>query len=349
MKLPSARGPLSAAVVEVLSGGGHMARDRAVRLVGALPADTDLLADDDLHLSLWLLFEQHYQGFEGVAEELEWDPDLLALRRELERIFEAELRRVTAGRVSEAVEADGDVAERLFALTEAFDGPSVAAYLQREATLEQYREFLVHRSVYHLKESDPSSFVIPRLTGKPKAALVELQYDEYGGGRPDRIHSTLFGDALEAAGLDRGYSAYVDRVPGYTLAVNNAMSLLGLNRRLRAAAMGHLGAFEATSSLPCRKLAGGARRLELPEPVAAYFDEHVEADAVHEQLAFRDICAELARQDPQLLVDVFFGAAVCLALDTMVAERMVPAWRAGESTLRPGPDVVDGPRVEAVA
>jgi hypothetical protein len=64
-------------------------------------------------------------------------------------------------------------------------GPSLSSHLARNATQEQYAEFLMHRSVYHLKEADPHSFGIPRLGGTPKAALVEVQADEYGGGRPE--------------------------------------------------------------------------------------------------------------------------------------------------------------------
>jgi pyrroloquinoline quinone (PQQ) biosynthesis protein C len=120
------------------------------------------------------------------------------------------------------------------------------------------------------------------------------------------------------------------------LAVNNAMSMFGLHRRLYAAAMGHLGAFEATSSLPCRKVAGGIRRLGLPDRVAAYFDEHVEADAVHEQLAFRDICGSIAAEHPDLVADLFFGAAVCLYLDAVTAEEILGSWKRGDSALLDG-------------
>jgi hypothetical protein len=228
--------------------------------------------------------------------------------------------------VQATLAADGDLAERLFDLSASFEGPSVSKFLHRQATLEQFAEFMVHRSIYQLKESDPHSWVIPRITGKPKAALVELQYDEYGGGRPERLHATMFGDSMEATGLDRTYGAYLDRVPGYTLANNNVMSLFGLHRRLRGAAMGHLGAYEATSSIPCRKYAGGVRRLGLPEVVAAYFDEHVEADAVHEQVAFRDICAAVVAEQPRLLPDVLFGAATCLHLDAVSAGLLLDAW-----------------------
>jgi hypothetical protein len=349
MQLPEARGPLSVGVIDLLAGRATLDVESLAQHVRDLPESVDLLTDDDLHLALWVLYELHYGGFDGVDPDLEWDPDLLRVRAALEGPFEAELRRRAASHVDKVMAAGGDLAERLFELSAGFEGPSVARFVHREATLEQFAELMVHRSIYQLKESDPHSWVIPRITGKPKAALVELQYDEYGGGRPERLHATMFGDSMEGTGLDRTYGAYVDRVPGYTLANNNVMSLLGLHRRLRGAAMGHLGAYEATSSIPCRKYAGGVRRLGLPEVVAAYFDEHVEADAVHEQLAFRDICAELVATGQAEERDVVLGAVACLLMDAVVGELMLGAWGEGHSTLRGGPVRVGHPALEAVA
>ncbi|GAB2735797.1 iron-containing redox enzyme family protein [Nocardioides pakistanensis] len=343
MQLPEARGPLSTAVIDRLAGAAALDVDVLVQQVRAAVDNVDVLTDGDFHLALWTLYELHYGGFDGVDPELEWDPDLLRLRAALEAPFEDELRRRAEEHVTAVESAEGDLAERLFDLAAGFEGPSVSRFLHREATLEQFAEFMVHRSIYQLKESDPHSWVIPRITGKPKAALVELQYDEYGGGRPERLHATMFGDSMAGTGLDRTYGAYIDRVPGYTLANNNVMSLFGLHRRLRGAAMGHLGAYEATSSIPCRKYAGGVRRLGLPEVVAAYFDEHVEADAVHEQLAFRDICAELVTSGQAEERDVVFGVVACLLMDAVVGELMLDAWNDGRSTLHGGPVSVSPP------
>jgi hypothetical protein len=337
-------------VIDALAGSAKLDVAAFEKAVQGLPETTDVLTDDDFHLALWVLYELHYGGFDAVDPDLEWDPDLLRARASLEEPFEAELRRRTEPHVQATLAADGDLAERLFDLCAAFEGPSVSKFLHRQATLEQFAEFMVHRSIYQLKESDPHSWVIPRITGKPKAALVELQYDEYGGGRPERLHATMFGDSMEATGLDRTYGAYLDRVPGYTLANNNVMSLFGLHRRLRGAAMGHLGAYEATSSIPCRKYAGGVRRLGLPEVVAAYFDEHVEADAVHEQLAFRDICGALVTSGQAEERDVVLGVTACLLLDAVAGERMLDAWEEGRSTLRgDGPVRAELLRLEAVA
>ena len=330
MQLPVPRGPLSAAVCDRMRGTTRRVDDAAA---ARLPAA--VIHDDDVQLALWLLYELHYRGFQGVADALEWAPDLLELRGRIETVFEAELRALAGP--PEAVDGES-VGDRLLALIEADDGPAVAGYVQRDATEEQLVELVQLRSIYHLRESDPHSFAIPRLDAASKAAFVELQYDEYGAGRPERVHSLLFAQGMAELGLDPTYGAYVDRAPAAVLAENNMMSLFGLHRRLRGAAMGHLAAFEATSSLPCRRHAQGIRRLGLSEQLAAYYDEHVEADAVHEQVAIHDICGRLVEHAPELEDDVLFGAAAFLALGALVGGAVLDAWARGESCLLPPPE-----------
>jgi len=115
--------------------------------------------------------------------------------------------------------------------------------------------------------------------------------------------------------------------------VTNAMSLFALHRSGAAAAMGHLGAFEATSSEPARRTAAGIERLGLPAVVRGYYDEHVEADAVHEQVALRTICGGLALEDPTVEDDLFFGAAACLVTEADAGSALLRAWRSGHSSL----------------
>lgn len=227
------------------------------------------------------------------------------------------------------------VAELLFALTAPEPGPSLSRFVAKSATLEQLREFLIHRTIYTLREADPHSWAIPRLTGRAKAALVEIQSDEYGGGDPDRVHATMFARTVRGIGLDDTYGAYLDDVPAVTLASHNLMSLFGLHARLRGAIVGHLAAFEMTSSIPNRMYGDGFRRLGFGDAVTAYFDEHVEADAVHEQIAAHDLAGALAEDDPALLPDIVFGAAACLAYDARVGDHILAAWQDGRSSLRP--------------
>jgi hypothetical protein len=319
MRLPTPRGPLSEAAFSALSSHDRFA---VTPLLVEQAAAADVLHADDLQLTLWVSYELHYRGFDDVADHREWDPDVLRLRRDLEAVFEAELRRrVPAPRVD-----DRDFPTQLRDVIESAVGPPLVTHLHRHADRPQLLQFLRQRSLYHLKESDPHAFVVPRLDGRAKVALAELLYDEFGSGRPDALHSKLFADALAGAGLDPRYGAYVDETPATTLAVNNLMSLLGLHRRLRGAALGHLAAFETTSSVPCRRIAAGLERVGLPDVVAAYFHEHVEADAVHEQVALRDICGSLVAAEPGLAEDVLFGAAACVALDAVAAEDLLASW-----------------------
>ncbi len=340
LPLPRPRGPLTAALVRALVDGppGDDAAERLRPVRDALPAALDaasgrVLRDDDVQLALTVLYELHYRGVDGVDDAWEWAPALLALRAGLEVPFEAAVRE-RAGRPACAETDAAGVARRLFELAAADEGPSLSRYVAKRADAEQARELLALKSLYQLKEADPHTWAVPRLAGTPKAALVEIQADEYGGGRPGRMHAELFARAMRGVGLDDTYGRYVDAVPAVVLAAVNTMSLFGLHRRLRGAVVGHLAAFEMTSSVPSRLYGNGFRRLGHDADTTWYFDEHVEADAVHEQIAARDLAGGLAEQEPALRDDVLLGAAACLAVEGDVAAHVLERWQAGESALR---------------
>jgi Iron-containing redox enzyme len=338
--LPAPRGPISAALLAALVRPPHEIAPVAPLAVGGPDPLVDPLADADLLLALHACYELHYRGFAGVDDGWEWEPSLLAFRAGLESRLEAGLRALVA---PEPVEP-ADVPRALTDVVEADDGPALASYVQRKATLGQVRELLVHRSIYQLKEADPHTWAIPRLAGRPKAALVEVQTDEYGNGRPERMHSTLFATSMREVGLDDTYGAYTDLVPAVTLATSVVASYFGLHRRWRGAIAGHLAALEMTSSLPMRRYGNGLRRLGLGPAATRFFDEHVEADAVHEQVAAHDLCGALATAEPALTQDIVFGAAVCLALDARLATYLLGRWDESKSTLR---DTLDPVAVSA--
>ncbi len=330
MSLPSPRGPLSQTLLDVLTRGADVQTlvDQARGL--PRPAAQDVLTDDDLQLSLYLMYELHYGGLEDVDDGWEWDPGLITARAVLETLLEDAIR---SGTTPATVTATS-LPRHLFSMAAAETGPSLAGHVARHATLEQVRELLIMRSPYQLKEGDPQTFAIPRLRGRAKAALVEIQSDEYGGGRLDRMHARLFATSMRAVGLDDTPGYYLDQVPAVVLASHNALSLFALHRRLRGALCGHLAAFEMTSSLPAKRWVSGLQRLGLSTDASEFFDEHVEADAVHEQIAAHDLCGALVEGEPHLLGDVLLGAATCLAMDAAVGTHALDAWAAGRSALR---------------
>jgi hypothetical protein len=310
--LPKPRGPLGDEVLGAL-------RDLPER--GVPRIDTAPESPDDAALTLWVLHELSYGGFAEVDDGAEREPELLRVRRRLEDDLEASLRDRWPG-----VPGGVDLADGFFDWLAEQDGPSLARHVQSEATEEQVLDLLRVRSIYHLKEADPTTWVVPRLPPVVQAPLVELQYDEYGVGDPARLHAHLWARGMEASGLRPERGAYVDEAPTEILEQNNALSMFGMQRRLRGAALGHLAAFEATSSMPARRLAQGLERLGFPSEMIGYYTEHVEADAVHEQVALRDICVALVREERALEPDIWFGAWACLELENRTAYRMFESW-----------------------
>lgn len=322
--LPLPRGPLSAAVVTALRGKPD-SRPR-------LPVDAGQAEPygDDLHLTLQICYELHYRGFTDVDPDWEWHPDLLRLRTALEQRFLTALREdVPGGGRDDDVESALDDL-----LVEPVHGEGLTHWLRDEGTWLQMREFLAMRSIYHLKEADPHAWAIPRLYGQAKAALVAVEFDEFGGGRYERMHSRLYADLLEAAGLRSDYLGYIEHVPPQAFATVNLMSLFGLHRSLRGALVGHFAAAEITTAPSAQRMVKALDRLEAPEACQFFYTEHVEADAVHEQVLRREVIGDLLAREPHLAADIVFGIQATELVESHLAEHTLKHWRKNRSALR---------------
>ncbi len=329
--LPRPRGPLSAAIVDRLSGAPHLP-------TFVPPTGPWALHDDDLHLALWTCYELHHHGFVDVGDDAEWDPDVLAFRRTLEDAFE------TALRAEFALERlPDDPFEALVVITRR-GGPPLSATLEADPTLERMREFVVHRSAYQLKEADGHTFGIPRLRGRGRSAMIEIQMDEYGGGEPGAAHAEIFAAAMRELGLDDRFGAYVDQLPGTTLATDNLVELFALHRRLRGALVGHLALFETTSVVPMTRYLHAARSLGASPSLERFYAVHVEADVHHGELALNGMVEGILDDEPALAGDVVFGAAALSAVEARFAERLLDHWRCGSTSLSaPGRTRVPSP------
>ncbi|WP_235989717.1 iron-containing redox enzyme family protein [Streptomyces ureilyticus] len=322
--VPEPRGPLSSAVLSALlrqpPGGPQSLHE--------VPHSDPY--GEDLQLALYACYELHYRGFSGVDAGWEWDPELLRLRAAMECVFHEALRADVVGGGSPD-DLDRELDDLL---AEPREPRGVSQYLKRDGSWEQLREYFAHRSVYQLKEADPQAWVIPRLEGPAKAALVAVEYDEFGGGRAERVHARLFADLMAEAGLDATYGRYVDAVPAVTLATVNLMSYLGLHRSQRAALVGHFAAAEITTAPTARRMVDAIDRLGAGPACRFFYSEHVEADAVHEQVLRRDVIGGLLDAEPGLLGDVVFGIQATGLLDQHMERHLLDCWREGRTSLR---------------
>jgi hypothetical protein len=298
--------------------------------LGATPrvVGVDALSDDDFALALYLCYEVHYRAV--CDGGWEWDADLLTFRAELEHVFEDRLR-------DEVAEVRSrfpfEVVSALEELIRAPSGPSLSSYLLESGTLGQLREFCMHRSAYQLKEADPHTFGIPRLTGEAKAAMVEIQYEEYGSGVAAEMHSVLFANTMRALDLEPSCGSYVEVLPGTTLATVNLVSMFALHRRWRAALVGHLAIFEMTSVEPMARYSKALARFGIGPEGRKFYDVHVIADERHALIARDRMVAGLVRAEPELGPDVLFGAATILMLEQKFATHLLGAWALNQSSL----------------
>jgi Iron-containing redox enzyme len=321
-QLPSPRGPISHEVIKALS------RPRGTVKIPRVRPD-EILTNEDLQLALYCCYELHYQGFDGVSDEWEWDPSLLTVRSELEKAFERGLR---AALTDDSGIAAEDVAGALWQLSRD-DGFSLSGWLLQHGNLRHAREIAIHRSGYQLKEADPHTWAIPRLNGRAKAAMVTIQSDEYGGGVAEAMHSSLFAQAMRALDLDPTYGAYLDRLPAVTLATTNLISMFGLHRRLRGALVGHLASFEMNSVGPMARYSAWLQSLGVPETGRRFYDVHVEADESHQHVAVDDLVGGLLEVEPEQAGAVLFGARAVALIEANFAAHVMSAWKSDRTSL----------------
>ncbi|MGW0041876.1 iron-containing redox enzyme family protein [Rhodococcus sp. NPDC003348] len=328
--LPVPRGPISCEIISALSDSPQSMR-RPPPLGHADPLG------GDVQLALHVCYELHYRGFRGVDPDWEWDPELIRARSAMERAFLARVRAEIPG----GADVEGALDE---VAADTPESGGVSAHLERAGTWDEMREYFVHRSIYQLKEADPQAWVIPRLREGAKCALVAVEFDEFGAGRPERVHSTLFENLLRAADLHTGYLGYLDCVPPETLATVNLTSLCGLRRGLRGALVGQFAAAEISTPPSARRLVAALERMHAPPPCVHFYAEHVEADAVHEQVLRTDVVGAMLDQEPELATDVVFGIQAAALLDSRLTDLVLSSWRHGVSSLlavgrRPEPAV----------
>ncbi len=320
--LPNARGPLSAGLLDSLRQVPHQL---ATPTLGE-----EVLLDEDVQLALYCCYELHYQGLASVSEDWEWEPSLVAFRRVLEDAFERQLRMALPDHWNVSAL---DVPDALWDLAQGGTF-SLSEWLLEHGNRFHAKEIAVHRSGYQLKEADPHTWGIPRLSGRAKAAMALIQSDEYGGGVTRQMHSTLFADAMSALGLDSTYGAYVDRLPAVTLATTNLISMFGLHRRLRGALVGHLASFEMNSVIPMGRYSRWLASLGVPIEGRRFYDVHVEADELHQYVAVNELVGGFLEVEPEQAGAVMFGARAAALVEGAFAGHLVSAWKGDRSSLR---------------
>ena len=169
----------------------------------------------------------------------------------------------------------------------------------------------------------PARLGHPRLVGQAKASFVAVEFDEYGAGHGPNVDQQLFADLLTAAGLDATYLAYLEVVPAESLAVVNVMSMFGCIASFVVLPSGISLRRRSPRRRGSRRLVEALQRLAAPSECVAFYREHVEADAVHEQVVRNDVVTDLVRREPHLDRDVVFGIRAHGAVEDRLADAIM--------------------------
>lgn len=308
--LPSAVGPVSGALLDHLS---CRAPRRHFVPVEAPVADTEPYGLD-LQLTLYLSYELHHRGFAGIDPRWEWDPGVLQFRARLEEAFETKLRD-DVGDVS-SVQVLDEI-PRLCTQDSA-----LASHLREHVTWAQLREYFVQLSVHHLKTDD----------AKPWAThgLESAEFGESSSDGTDHLPRRCFAEVLGAAGLDASYLHYLNDAPAEALALVNAVSMFGLHRNLRGAAIGQVVAGKIALRRTSAALVDALVRLGAAQPCVQFYRDNVRPG----QKARCETVGVLLEDEPALEADVVQGIRTFELLEHRFVTHLLTCWADGRTSLR---------------
>lgn len=313
--------------------------EAAAELAGRAFTDEDPAALDVAHRTLYLLGAQAGWSPVDAVRDNEHDLTLIALRLELERAFEAQLARVAALPEPPPPEPAAVRAWLTDLALERplFDAPSMGAYYREQATLDQLREVVAQRSLFFLKEPDPWTMVIPSLRGKAKAGLIDLILDEYGWGRHDQMHSTVYATLMERLGLDTGHDHYLDQTAWQLLAGLNYQAMLARHRRLCRRMYGYVYLVEADSPGSMRNYLAAYARAGIDDPdVLTFYELHIDADEGHADVALNEVVAPVLDEQPAAAAEIARGVVEGRYLHALFSRHLHARFSAGRSSLRAG-------------
>jgi hypothetical protein len=330
---PDLAGVLAAApgrVEALLSGTREVAEAAFVR--------EEPEALDVAHRALYLLGAQ--QGWSPVDAHRDNEHDLTvaAVRLELERAFEAQLARSVElpDDLPTDPESFGPWLEQL-ALERpmAFEGPSMGAFYRDHVTLDQLSEVVAQRSLFFLKEPDPWAMVIPSLHGRAKAGLIDLVLDEYGWGRFDQMHSTVYEVLMGKLGLQTGYDHYFEQTSWPVLAGLNYQAMLARHRRLCRRMYGYIYLVEADSPPSMRNYLAAYARAGIDDPeVLKFYELHIDADEGHSDVALNEVVMPVVAEEPAAMADVARGVLEGRWIHALLSTHLYGCFSAGRSSLR---------------
>lgn len=312
--------------------------DAARELATAAFDEHDDAALNTAHRTIYALHSQNTWSPEEAVRVNQHDPTMAAVLHHLERGFERSLAAHELPETPPTKPAEFQTWLKELALERELpaDPPTgMGEFLDDEASLEQMKEIVAQRSLFFLKEPDPWALVIPSLHGKAKAGLLDLLLDEYGWGRYDQMHSTIYEELMAELGLETGYDAYLQRTAWQYLATINLQHMYARHRRLSRRMYGYIYLIEADSPGAMQHYLAAWRRLGLGDEqrVMKFYDLHVTADEGHQEVALNEVIVPVLEQQPGAGPEIARGVLEGRIVEGAFGRQLEEHFKAGRSSL----------------
>lgn len=302
-------------------------------------AEGDERALEDAHRTLYAIYAQNAWSPADAVRVNQHDPTVAAVLASLEDGLESWL---SSFDLPEAPPEDPEEFTAWLtdlALHRSLDqvpASGLGDFIRDDIALDQLKEIVAQKSLFFLKEPDPWAMVIPSLHGVAKAGLLDLLLDEYGWGRYDQMHSTVYEDLMRALDLETGYDAYLGRASWQYLASMNLQNLYARHRRLCRRMYGYVYLIEGDSPASMKDYLAAWDRLGLgdQEAITRFYELHVTADEGHQDVALNEIILPVVREEPSAREDIARGVLEGRAVHRLFSALAAERFRAGRTTLR---------------
>ena len=204
-------------------------------------------------------------------------------------------------------------------------------YIRDHISEPGYRRLLSIASLDGLVEASQLSRMLGGAGSEVQLMLTKILWEEYGGGKFERKHSSHFAAMMEELGLDSKPEAYFEMVPWEVLAnINHSFSLSEQKRKFLRY-IGGLLYIETSvpASFKNNKLAG--QRLGLSSKATSYWDIHIKEDIRHGQWMLNDVALPLIDMYKNNAWEILLGYDQQKFLSTRATSAIVTSIRKAEN------------------
>lgn len=204
-------------------------------------------------------------------------------------------------------------------------------FFRNEMSPVGYRRLLEIASLDGLVEASQLSRVIGGVGNEVQAMLTKILFEEYGGGKLARKHSSFFTAMLSEFGLNTKPEAYFEIVPWEVLAnINHSFTVCECKRNFLRY-IGSLLYFEISVPAAFQNYKKAGERLGFSQEAIGYWDVHIKEDLRHGQWMLHEVALPLIDRYEDSAWEIVWGYDQQRSFSTRASQAIARSVRQAEN------------------